>query len=378
MFSPYGKSLMPAFPKGNIPVFLACDGKYLPHAMTAVASIMAQGAKENRYDILMVVHDVDADDLAAASEWARGFDNCSLRFLDANECLDLEGMSDFYVTDAFPLTVYFRLFAPAIFQNYDRILYLDSDIVALTDVAELYLRDLGGALIAAAHDFHFEDELRNPYSLPGTRFLENAARCGVAYQRGDSYFNSGVMMMNLRAMREEDTVSRFLSTLCVMKEPMLPDQDVLNLACKGRVAFLSSAWNCMEWLEDLKPHQAKILHFTGKKPWDFRYSGCNGGCYWTYFRMSPPRFHQRLADVLRRQSTVSANIRNFLRLAFHLARCAALSPFVNVFHRKKFARRKRGYLMEMRALLHQWRSMAALRIPFTAAERRAPSRSGAL
>ncbi len=96
--------------------------------------------------------------------------------------------------------------------------------------------------------------------------------------------------------------------------------------------------------------------------------------------MSPPRFHQRVADALRRQSTVSANIKNFLRLAFHLARCAVLSPFVNVFRRKKFARRKRGYLMEMRALLHQWRSRAALRIPFasSAVEKCAPSRSGTL
>ena len=357
MFSPYGKSLMPAFPERNIPVFLACDGKYLPHAMTAVASIMAHGAKENRYDIVMLVHEVEADDLVAALEWAQRFDNCSLRFLDAGECLDLRGMEDFYVTDAFPLTVYFRLFAPEIFPNYDTILYLDSDLVALADVAELLRHDLGNSLIAAAHDFKFEDELRNPYSLPGTRFLENAARCGIEYQPGDAYFNSGVMVMNLRAMREEETLEHILGTLCLMKAPMLPDQDVLNLACKGRVAFLPSAWNCMEWMAHPKLRHAKILHFAGKKPWDFRYSGDRNDCYWSYSGMSPIQLHQRVVDALHRQNTVLANVKGFSRLVFHLSRCCALSPFANAVRRKKFERRRRDYLLEMRALFRNWRAV---------------------
>ncbi len=67
MFSPFGKSLMPAFPERNIPVFLSCDGKFLPHAMTAVASILANGSKDNRYDFMVIVHDVDPADLAIAS-----------------------------------------------------------------------------------------------------------------------------------------------------------------------------------------------------------------------------------------------------------------------------------------------------------------------
>ena len=380
MFSPYGKSLMPAFPERNIPVFLACNGKYLPHAMTAVASIMAHGARENRYDILVVVHDVGADDLAAASEWARRFENCSLRFIDAGECLDLQGMSDFYVTDAFPLTVYFRLFAPVIFPNYDTILYLDSDTVALSDVAELLRRDLGDALIAATHDYKFEEELRNPYSLPGTRFLENAARCGVEYRRDDPYFNSGVMVMNLRAMREEDTLNRLLNTLCLMKEPMLPDQDALNLACKERATFISPVWNSMGWMAEPERHQTKILHFTGKKPWDFRYSSGSSSCYWAYSRLSPPQLHQRVVDAFRRQSSVSTNIKSFFRLAFHLARSTVLPPFANAFRREKFARRKRDYLLEMRALLRQWRNRAALRFVPSVPERRngTPSPTGTL
>jgi lipopolysaccharide biosynthesis glycosyltransferase len=363
-------------------VFLSCDGKFLPHAMTAVASVLANGTKSNRYDIMVIVHDVDPDDLAVASEWARQFGNCRLRFLDAGECLDLRGMRTFHVTGAFPLAVYFRLFAPAIFPNHNTILYLDSDLVALADVAEAYRHDLGDALIAACRDFKFEDELRNPYSIPGRRFLENAARCGIEYLPGDPYFNSGVMVMNLRAMREEGTQERFLAAIRRMEKPMLPDQDVLNLVCKDRVRFIHPSWNCMEWMAKPERPHVKILHFTEKKPWDFRYSGGNGGCYWLYSRMSPQQFHRRVAGALLRQSTVSANIKSFVRLAFHLARCLVLPPFANAARREKFARRKHAYRLDMLALFHHWRNRASLRFAFaaSAAERRRhkPSRSGTL
>ncbi len=291
-------------------------------------------------------------------------------------------MGPFYVTDTFPLPVYFRLFAPAIFQNYDSILYLDSDLVALADVADLLRRDLGSALVAASHDCKFEGDLRNPHSLPGCRFKENALRCGIEYQPDDSYFNSGVMVMNLRAMREENTLERFLTAIRLVKKPMLPDQDILNLVCRGRVKFLPPAWNAMAWMAEPARHEAKILHFAEKKPWDFRYAGDSGGRYWQYSRISPPQFHQRIADALRRQSTVFTNIKSFSRLTFHLSRCLVIPPFVNAVRREKYARRKRDYLLDMRVLLCHWRNKATLRLScvFSVSERRkdTPPRSGTL
>lgn len=279
-------------------------------------------------------------------------------------------MERFHVTDTFPLSVYFRLFAPAIFRNYDTILYLDSDLVALEDVAELYRHDPGDALVAAGHDFKFEAELRNPCSIPGNRFLENAARCGIEFMPGDPYFNSGVMLMNLRAMREEGTRERILAAIQRAEKPMLPDQDIMNLVCRGRVEFIHPAWNYVEWMAEPGPFSPKILHFAEKKPWDFRYSGGNGGRYWAYSRMSPPQFHHRVADALRRQNTLSANVKSFVRLAFHLARCLVLPPFATVSRREKFAKRKRDYRLDMRALLRHWRNMAELRLPAAASAKR--------
>ncbi len=370
---PSGEKLFPAFSERNVAVFFSTDGKYFPHCMTAIASVLANGAKDNRYDILVIVNDVDAADMVAALDWAKRFGNCRLRFLDAGECLDLDGMGKYYVTDTFPVTVYFRLWAPSIFRNYDKILYLDSDLVALADVAELYNEELGDDLVAAAHDFKFEHELRNPDSSAGERFLANASRCRISFTAADPYFNSGIMVMNLRAMREEGTQQGFIGTTRLVVKPLLPDQDVLNLVCRRRVKYIDPAWNFVEWMDEVKRPGAKILHFAEKKPWHFRYAGGNGGSYWLYSRMLPAILHRRVVDALLRQSTFFANAFSFIRLAFHLARSVGLAPFASgEIQKKRYARRRHDYWLEMRLLLRHWRNLGALWFPmvFTAFERR--------
>ncbi len=265
MFSTYGKTLMPAFPERNNAVFLCCDCKSLSDAMMTVASILAAGAKGNRYDVLVLVHDVEANVLAPVLEWARGFRNCRLRFINAGECPDSAATKEQHGMDVFPLAACSRLFAPTIFPNHDTVVYLDSGIVVLRDVVELCRHSLGNALIGACHDFAFEYSLRMPHSDPGKQFFENAARCGVAYRPGDPYFNSGVMVMNLKAMREEKTEERFLDAIRPVKKPTLPDQDVLNLVCKDRVDFIDPLWNCGEWMAGIGWDLPKTLRFAGKK-----------------------------------------------------------------------------------------------------------------
>lgn len=54
---------------------------------------------------------------------------------------------------------YYRLIIPEIMPNYHKILYLDCDMVADHDVAELYDFDLKGAVIGAAKDIDVAGQL---------------------------------------------------------------------------------------------------------------------------------------------------------------------------------------------------------------------------
>ena len=78
-------------------------------------------------------------------------ENISIEFVDLNYYI--EKIKDkLYTRDYYSKTTYFRLFIPNLYPQYNKVLYLDSDITILSDVADLYNIDIGDNLIAAAPD----------------------------------------------------------------------------------------------------------------------------------------------------------------------------------------------------------------------------------
>lgn len=102
------------------------------------------------------------------------------------EALD-DRMSNRLRCDYFTLTIYFRLFIPAMFPQYDKGIYIDSDVVLTDDIAKLYDTDIGDNLIGACNDLSIAD------IPPLVAYTENAV--GV---KKTEYINSGVLLMNLK------------------------------------------------------------------------------------------------------------------------------------------------------------------------------------
>jgi Lipopolysaccharide biosynthesis proteins, LPS:glycosyltransferases len=98
---------------------------------------------------------------------------------------------------------FLRLFADSIPGLPDKILYLDTDVVLNGDISELYDLDIGGHEIAGVPDYY------------GKWFF------------GRSYVNSGVLLLNLKLIRETDLFQKALR-LCREKRVFLPDQTALN------------------------------------------------------------------------------------------------------------------------------------------------------
>jgi len=143
----------------------------------------------------------------------------------------------------------------------DQVLYLDSDLVVELDVLEVEDFNFNGHALAAVGGGRFR------YTL-GNKFYIN--KLGISPDV--EYFNSGVLLFNLKEWRRSNIKERCL--LIANKYPLeLPshDQSLLNLFCLGNFAKLPECFNC-EWLAHLdKPNVASrmILHFVGSpKPWD--------------------------------------------------------------------------------------------------------------
>ena len=173
------------------------------------------------------------------------------------EVLD-DRMSNRLRCDYFTLTIYFRLFIPAMFPEYDKGIYIDSDVVLTDDIAKLFDTDIGDNFIGACNDLSIAD------IPPLVAYTENAV--GV---KGKEYINSGVLLMNLKKMRDCDFEGHFLNLLNTYHfDSIAPDQDYINAICNGKIYYLDEVWDAMP--NEAKPpiKDTKIIHYNlFSKPW---------------------------------------------------------------------------------------------------------------
>ena len=369
VFVPPRDVVEPAFADNNIPVFFGCDDAFLPHAVTAAASMLEHASPENNYDIFIVQWGASREKMARAAEWIRRYPNASLRFIDIAGAVDLVGREDFQVTRAYGLAIYFRFFAPSLFPRYDRIVYLDSDMVLFGDVAELYHCDLGPNLLAACHDCVMEEQsLRNP-SL-GAYWREQLGK-----EPGEGYFNSGCLVMDLAGLRREDVEAGLFEKMRRIRGTQLPDQDVLNAVLNGKVRYVGGEWNYPDWMADpveegsgfglvsaemreairRNREKVKILHYCEKKPWTADYTGKNDAYYWLFAALTP--FYGETVARLNAGCARNRLAGRYLLLTLQEGNFLLRSLFASAEEKGKYASRRRNVAQRRRALVGQMRRM---------------------
>lgn len=127
--------------------------------------------------------------------------------------------------------------------GYDRLVFIDSDVIILGDIKELFECKAGFAAIKGYDPLN--DILRRD-------------------------FNSGVFVVNKMFLTAE--VYTDLLKLC-KKGYKMPDQKTLNLYFNGRTVFLDKIYNVEKRMLFSKNHKhfltnARILHYVGEKPWN--------------------------------------------------------------------------------------------------------------
>ena len=261
-----------------IPVFFTVDEKYAPYLSTALISLIEHASPENNYEINVIFHHLSPLSRARIARLARNYSNIRINLIAMQRTI--EGIFDRKETrlkaDCFTPTIYYRIFLPEMFQQYDRGIYLDSDVIVMDDVAKLYRTDINDYLLAACLDM---STFGNPLF---TKYFNDAI--GVST---DGYFNSGVLLINFKRFREEEFGEHFLYLLNTYDfDTVAPDQDYLNAMCKDRVKYLNITWNTMPTAEAKEKHP-KIVHFNlFFKPW--HYDGTRYEEYfWQYAKKSP-------------------------------------------------------------------------------------------
>lgn len=242
----------------EIPIFFAVDDEYIPFLSVAIKSLVDNASDENKYLIRVLCTKVNEENKNNIKKYEKN--NIFIEFVDlTNYIKTIE--NKLYTRDYFSLTTYFRLFLPDLYPQYDKVLYLDSDIVILDDIAKLYNIELGTNLVGAAPD----DVIQS------IDVYKNYAELVVGVRDYRTYFNAGILLMNLKELREFKFQEKFTYLLETVKFSVAQDQDYLNRLCKGRVTLLDKNWNRMPVGGDVDNREnLHLIHYNlAFKPWHF-------------------------------------------------------------------------------------------------------------
>lgn len=184
-----------------------------------------------------------------------------------------------------------------------KIVYLDTDLVTHRDIAELYDLDLGGCPIGAVPDLHIERKFVLGRPAGGhvnlKAYFENTLSIPGDLQT--SYFNTGVLVVDLKLMRKHKIEERVREILDSGATLLIPDQCVLNMLLLPQARIIDSRWNVLVpstrlslLIKRTPPDKRRrhdfahpfILHFAGGKPWRHR-SRPKASNWWAYALASP-------------------------------------------------------------------------------------------
>ncbi len=240
----------------TIPIFFSVDEHYVPCLAVALNSIRDNASPRYSYHIHILNDNISAESktrLRALETW-----NFTLEFNSLTEKLRcLDGLRSHRFKAFSSLSIYFRLFIPMLFPQYDKGIYLDADIVVPGDISKLWEEPLGGNLIGAVADYSIQ------HIAPFMRYIDEYV--GVDHRR---YVNSGVLLMNLGRLREVDMAGKFMSWMLKYSlGTVAPDQDYLNALCWNSILYLDPCWDAMPGA--VKSFDCpQVIHFNlDAKPW---------------------------------------------------------------------------------------------------------------
>lgn len=307
LFRNTDKSLSKLKTKENsVVVVLACNDFYVPYLSCMVQSII-QNAKQNRpYELFVFTTDISEENQGKLKKIAAHDKRFSLQCINIKSLI---GNQNFFVHLHVSVETYYRLYILLLFHDTKKVLYLDSDMVVNADIAELYDIDIGDSYLAAVKDIDIAGRSKSIKEL--SFYVKNIVGCIGA----DEYFQAGVLLLNIQAMKNKADLPELIKT-ATERNWNCWDQDVLNHVYQKKICYLNQTWNClMDWREPHASRMAslkdapfalyneylearknpKIVHYAGyQKPWNK--VNCDFAEYfWKYARQT--EFYE---EILRR------------------------------------------------------------------------------
>ena len=296
----------------TIPVVFTIDNNYVKQLATVIVSILKNSSKDTAFDFIIFSKDITDKNKKLLTELKNFNQNINLRFFNLTKKLKQFNLESFmsrrenytYIS----VETYFRFFIPELIPEYDKILYLDSDILVLDDLTKLYDEDItdycAGVVQDTILEVFLENEAIKTKTLPERTYTAYFKE--KLHKKNLKYFNAGVLLLNLKKLRDNN-ITELLWKFAEQESPLeFQDQDVLNAVLDCKVKYLDHRWNVLKdsrqfALQMQDRHKGKtlsevynnpgIFHYVGSnKPWQtenkhFNYKFIHE--WWEYFKQTP-------------------------------------------------------------------------------------------
>ncbi len=281
-----------------LPIVFTCDDAYFKYTNVVITSILHNQNKNCRYEINILSEFISEKNKKIAKRQIEKHSNFSIKFVTLK---DIDS-NRFFLNSYMSISTYYRLYIPQLFSHYERILYLDSDVIVDADVSELARLDFEDTLsICCSSPYIKNIVLEGGNEKFPLSYFTDVLKMPDPLQ----YFNAGVMLYNLKKMNVMGVSEKLFKALEEINEPLLQDQDILNsvLSNNGGVKLISEKYNMIRvfkitarriLLEKFKEvfgiskknNWFYIYHYVGNiKPWMDKRE--DGRLFLKYAKMSP-------------------------------------------------------------------------------------------
>ncbi|MCL1998686.1 MAG: glycosyltransferase family 8 protein [Turicibacter sp.] len=245
----------------TIPIVLISDEKFLIGTHTTINSILINSFENTKYVFyLLTPETVTQSDLANIFTTVQKFPNSSIEHVNM-------GLKPTLTKKNWKSAARFKFRIPDVITDHDKCLYLDSDVCVTADLTDLFNTELAQNYIAGVRSFLIGKSQNHHYNIGLPNLMQ--------------YVNTGVLLMNLKTMRDEDVSSKFLSAIDDGTDYKYVDQDCINKVCYNRIQLLPTKFNVTCVTYDLLSegrgytqeadeilNNPVIIHYTRKlKPW---------------------------------------------------------------------------------------------------------------
>ncbi|MBP3604444.1 MAG: hypothetical protein J6J79_09900 [Lachnospiraceae bacterium] len=253
--------------ENKVPIAMICDRNFIMQTKVAIASLKKNKNIDTVYDVFVILVDGNEED-------ARNF-----KVISSEDCyitaryISVEKYSHIKQIAHVPLASLVKFDLCELIPEYDKILYLDGDIIVREDLCELYDFDLNDAYVAGV-----------PHSI------------GII--TGEKKINGGILLFNAKKIRDEHLQKVFIKTRESLGERKSMDQETFHMVFGDKKIFLPPKYNVMIDKVDYEKKYysvksynefygteyktrkeivktAAIIHFTGSiKPWKYDFAKC--------------------------------------------------------------------------------------------------------